>query len=122
MVKYFMKEKKYTKIRNDIILIAIILIIVGALFLIYFINRSNGKKALIYHDDELVLELDLNNNGEYFINGDISSMTIVVYDGKIAVKESGCLNQICVNTGSIMYTNEVISCLPNHIIIKIKED
>lgn len=122
MVKYFMKEKKYTKIRNDIILIAIILVIVGALFLVYFLNRSNGKRALIYHDSELILEVDLNTDREYIVKGDISSMIIVVNDGGIFVKESGCPNQTCVNEGSIMYSNEVIACLPNHIYIKIKED
>ncbi len=117
-----MKEKKYIKIRNDIILIAIILTIALAFFLIYFFNRKDGKKALIYHDDELILEVDLKKDNEYSINGDISNMIIVVNNGKIAVKESGCQNQICVNTGSIMYTNEVITCLPNHIYIRINED
>ena len=80
------------------------------MFLVYFLNRSNGKRALIYHDSELILEVDLNTDREYIVKGDISSMIIVVNDGGIFVKESGCPNQTCVNEGSIMYTNEVIAC------------
>ena len=49
-------------------------------------------------------------------------MIIIVNEGKIHVEYSGCSNQICVNEGEKEYENEVITCLPNHIIIKICEE
>lgn len=110
------------KRRNDIILIASILLISLILFFIFVFNKDKGKVAYIYHNDEVIMKLDLNNDQEVKVTGDVSDMIIIVNNGKIHVEYSGCSNQICVNEGEKELSNEVITCLPNHIIIKICEE
>ena len=110
------------KRRNDIILIISILLISLILFFFFSFNKAKGRIAYIYHNEEIIMRLDLNIDKEVKVTGDISDMIIIVNEGKIHVEYSGCSNQICVNEGEKEYENEVITCLPNHIIIKICEE
>ena len=110
------------RLRNDLILLASILLIGVILFIFWKINAKNhGKTAIVYHGEEIVLELDLYKNQEVTVDGDISKVVIVVNYGKVYVKESGCLNQICVHMGEKSLENETITCLPNRITIVIRD-
>lgn len=108
---------KKHKIEIIIVVLLLLLSIVG--IVIFYLTSFSGKKALVYHNDDIILEVDLDVDKEYHISGDISEMTIIVKDNKLWVSYSGCENQICVHSKSISQTNESITCLPNKIFIKI---
>ena len=123
------------KIRNDIILIGSILLISLIVFLIFKLNSTDDNlKALVYYDNELILEVDLDNdsyiihnnelvnkenNNEYIIKGRESELTIIVDDNGIKVIDSGCSDRVCVNQGYISSSNRTITCLPNKVYIKL---
>jgi hypothetical protein len=108
------------RLRNDLILILFVLILGFGLFIGWYLNtRNKGKTAIVYHKDEVVAELDLYKNQTITVEGDISSVVIVVNYGKIWVKESGCPNHICIEMGKKSHENETITCLPNQIYIVI---
>lgn len=115
-----MKVKISMKKRNDLILIGVILVISLVSLLVFFLTRSNGKKAIIYYDGEVIKEVNLNKDQEFEVEGLISNVLISIKDGRIAIIESGCSNKICINTGYIEYSNENIVCLPNKISIVIE--
>ena len=109
------------RLKNDLFLILALLSICLIIFMVWVFNpKKEGKKALVYHNEELIMSIDLYKNQTVYVEGDVSSMTIVVNYGKIYVKESGCYNQICVHMGEKSMENETITCLPNHITIIIK--
>ena len=109
------------KRRNDIILIAFILTGIIALFVFFFVrvNSDEIPYVNIYHGDELLYSVPLEKNDKIEIDGDVSKMVIVIQNGKVHVDYSGCDNQICIHEGEKSYINEMITCLPNKVYIRI---
>ena len=109
------------KRRNDIILIGILIIGIVSLFIFNLFRENNTDLPYvnIYHEDKILYSVPLEQNKEIVVNGDISEMTIIIKNGKVWVKESGCENQICVHEGEKSHMNDTITCLPNKIYIKI---
>ena len=109
------------KRRNDIILILFILAGIVSLFIFVFLWNESGDIPYvnIYHQDKVLYSVPLEKNDTIVVQGDVSEMTIVIKNGRAHVKESGCDNQICVHEGEKSNYNEMITCLPNKIYIRI---
>ena len=110
--------------RNTIFFLIILFLIICIGFLIqkYYFGKS-GTSAIIEQDGETVAELDLNKDTELFLNdGNGGSNTITVHNGQISVTEANCPDLVCVRTGAISETGEVIACLPHKLIITISSD
>lgn len=108
------------KIRNDIILIGSILSLAIISFIILFsCSSSDNIKALVYYDNEIILEIDLNVDDEYTVEGKVSKIVILVENKKLSVIESKCSDRICINQGSISRVNQTITCLPNEVYIRL---
>ncbi len=109
------------KRRNDIILIIFLMASIVALFVFFFIRMSSTETPYvnIYHNEELLYSVPLEKNDTIEVNGDVSKMKIIIKNGKVHVDYSGCDNQICVHEGEKSHFNDVITCLPNRIYIRI---
>lgn len=111
----------FLKRRNDIILIIILLAGIIALFVFSFVrNNSDGVPYVnIYKEDKILYSVPLEKNDVIEVDGEISNMVIVIKNGRVHVEYSGCDNQICVHEGEKSHENEMITCLPNKIYIRI---
>lgn len=110
--------------RNTILFLIILFLIIGIGFLIqkHYFGKS-GTYAIIEQDGETVAELDLTKDTELVLNdGNGGSNTITVHSGQISVSEANCPDLVCVRTGAISQTGEVIACLPHKLIITISSD
>ena len=110
--------------RNTVLFLIILFLIIGIGFLIqrYYFGKS-GISAIIEQDGETISELDLSKDTELVLDdGNGGSNTITVKNGKIAVTDANCPDLVCVHTGSISQTGEVIACLPHKLIITISEE
>lgn len=110
--------------RNTIFFLIILFLIICIGFLIqkYYFGKS-GTRAIIEQDGETVAELDLNKDTELFLNDENGgSNTITVHNGQISVTKANCPDLVCVRTGAISETGEVIACLPHKLIITISSD
>lgn len=108
------------KFRNDIILIGALLIIaIMSIIILFSCSSSDDLKAVVYYDDQIVLEIDLSVDDEYVVSGKISDIKILVANKKLSVIDSKCSDRICINQGSISMANQTITCLPNEIYIKL---
>ena len=97
------------------------------LFLIFILNlipKNNNKLAKVYHDNKLVLEIDLTKKekNEYFVKGDKGTIKIVTKYGKIKVEQENSKYHLCSKQGYIENTYETIICLPNKVVIKIESN
>lgn len=103
--------------------ILLIVVICSGLFIQKFFFGRAGATAIIEQDGETISELDLSKDTELVLDdGNGGSNTITVKDGKIAVTEANCPDLVCVHTGAISQTGEVIACLPHKLIITISEE
>lgn len=110
------------KLRNDIILIASLLLVAVITLVVVLVSRSrNNLVAKVYVQDQIVETIDLSKkeDKEYVIDGLKGKVYIHTHDGAIAVRESNCPHQDCVHMGYIKETNRPIICAYNAVYIII---
>lgn len=108
--------------RTDIVIIAVILLVSLASWIIYFhLVKDISVKAEIYYYSELVetVELDRGEERTFSIPQNPKVVFHLDEDGGIAFIASDCPDKVCVNTGRIHRVGEYAACLPNGIVLKI---
>lgn len=78
-------------------------------------KQKNGFAEIILGEKTIAL-LPLNKDMIY--NIDEVQMKVEIRDGRVRIKESDCLNQVCVKQG---WTNNLpLICLPNKVAVIVK--
>ena len=106
--------------KNDVILIAALLMLGGALALFLLFTRQMGGRVLVQVDGETVMELPLSEDTRTVLGEDGHSNTLVVENGAVRVVEADCPDQVCVRHGAVRYAGESIVCLPHRLIVTIE--
>ncbi|MFZ2631510.1 MAG: NusG domain II-containing protein [Desulfosalsimonadaceae bacterium] len=124
MVKPAIRDDFYKLNGFDVVLIAAVICISLGLFLFtraglnWRIAGGTGTEGFVYNNGKLLKKLDLNQNSRFpLLNG---KMLIEIQNGQIRVVESDCPQQVCINAGWINTPGQVITCLPNRILIEIE--
>ncbi len=110
--------------------IALILTIIAVNILILAYGTLNtvdkGKKiAYIYSDNRLVGEYTLTDDykTEFVVESESGgSNKIHIEDGYVWIEEATCPDKICLHQGKISNDGEVIVCLPNRLMVQIKDN
>lgn len=105
--------------KRDFISISVISIILIISLIIYFATNKKSNIAHVYLENEQILEISLDKNGIYEVEGKISKLQIEVKDGKIGIIENECYDKTCIKMGFINDSSRTIICVPNGIIIKV---
>ncbi len=104
--------------RNTWILIAVILILAGAFYLLNrYVLQEDGAAALVTVDDKEIGRYSLSEDQTVTLNG--GTNTLVIRDGCADVTDADCPDQICVNQKKISRNGESIICLPNKLVVSI---
>ena len=103
--------------KRDIILIASILAIAIALFLIVELTKEEGAGVTVKVDGVKVAEYSLSANGAYPLNG--GTNILVIENGKAYLTDANCPDKLCVHQGKISMTGETITCLPNKLTVSV---
>lgn len=103
--------------KRDIILIASILAVAIALFLIVELTKEEGAGVVVKVDGVEVAEYSLSKNGTYPLNG--GTNILVIENGRAYLSDANCPDKLCVHQGKISRTGEVITCLPNKLTVTV---
>lgn len=107
----------------EILIICIIVILSVFLFLLFKILGHDGKTAVITIDSEVINTINLETEKDMILKlKGHENIIIEVKDGKIRVLSSDCPDKICVKRGFISKAGESIICLPNKLIIEIRDN
>lgn len=108
--------------KKELILILAILAVSGLLSVIFYIqNQKAAKQVLVTVDGETVALLDLNQDTDLIIDGYGGSTDhLIIKDGYASITEASCPDKVCVRTGKIHKTGELIVCLPNRVVVSIE--
>ena len=110
-------------LRNDLILIGSLLIVaILSLVLVLSLRKKNNLQAKVFVQNEVVEVIDLSKKEEkdYYVKGLKTMVHIYTKNGGIAIVESGCPHQDCVNMGYVYETNRPIICAYNAVYIVIE--
>jgi hypothetical protein len=82
------------------------------------IGTPRGLTAEVRKDGQVVLVLDLTQDGEYPLPGH-PGINFVVKDGAAAFAQSDCPDRICINTGFLYRPGHTAVCLPNRVSLTV---
>ena len=108
------------RIKNDLVLILILLTVALSAFFIIESLREDGVSVRVTVNGELAAEYSLSRDGEYVLNG--GTNILVISNGKAYVMEASCPDGLCINQGKISLSGERIVCLPNRVMIEVIGD
>ncbi len=105
--------------KKDFLLIIVVIIIISIMFIFTNMTKEKGDTAEVYYEDKLILQIDLNIDKEYTVQGFLGDVVIEVKDKKVRVKKENSPQHICSKEGFISDSSKALICLPNKIVIKI---
>lgn len=109
------------KTRTWILLFAALAVVCVTLSLFFFRAGDASRYAEVYSDGELVLTLDLQIDGTYYVGTAERWNNLTVENGKLSVSEASCPSQDCVRHPP-SDSGAPIVCLPNRMVIKFVEN
>lgn len=113
-------KKNGRKIKNDIILVSVLLSIILFAILGILLFRESGNTVKVTIDGEIFGEYSLNDNKTIEIKSDRGTNLLVIKDGKAYVENASCPDGICSSHKPISYGGESIICLPNKVVVFIE--
>lgn len=106
--------------RNDLLLLAGILLAVAVFALVYTLTRKEGGYAAVIQNGTETARYSLSEEQEIPIaDGETVTNLLVIRDGKAYMAEATCPDQICVEHRPVSKAGETIVCLPHELVIKI---
>lgn len=106
--------------RNDAILIAVLLLLGGALAVFLRLTRQDGGYVSVQVDGEQLMELPLSADTQVVLGSGEHTNTLAIENGVARVVEATCPDRICVNQGAVRYEGESIVCLPHKLVITVE--
>ena len=107
-------------IRNDVILIAVLLAIAFAAWGVITLCRTSGEYAVIVIDGVDNGRYPLDTDIEVTIKtGDEHYNTLVIKNGSASIIAADCPDKLCVKQRKVSKAGETITCLPHRLVIRI---
>lgn len=110
--------------KNDIIMIAVIVIIALAAFAginLYGEHNTKDAQAVVTIDGDVYGTYPLAEDATVKIESEDGGFNLlVIEDGAASVEEASCPDKICVRHKPIDKTGETLVCLPNKVVVEIQ--
>ncbi len=101
--------------KGDFIIIAVVVLIAVGIWLFPFGRGARATKVEIYSDGKLSYTHSM--DGEF--EEEVSGCTVKLSNGEASISSATCPDKVCVHTGAISKSGEIIVCVPNRVSVKI---
>ena len=108
------------KIKNDLWLIAILLLVIAVAALCLFLFRTEGNTVTILLDGEIYGEYPLDVDRRVEVRVGEAFNVIVIENGEVRVSEASCPDGICAAHRPVHFNGQSIICLPNDVVVEIR--
>ncbi len=116
-------QKKH-KIRNDIILIAAILLIAAIGSTVFILLQKDGTTVIVTVDKELYGKYSVFENKVVEIKSENGTNVLTIKDGEAYISEASCPGfppeKRCSNQHPISKKGQSIICAPNKVVVSIE--
>ena len=112
-------EKKH-KLKNDILLIAAVVLIAAIATVAFFIFREEGAYAVVSINGEEYGRYPLSKDTVVDISTEYGYNQLTVSEGKARITDADCPDSICVHSLPISFDFDTISCRPHFLVVSIE--
>lgn len=115
-------KKGKSRLRNDVLLIAALLLLSAVGIVYLFVFRPGGDTVKVTVDGELYGTYSLSEpRTEEIRTGDDGGQInrLIIRDGKAHMEDATCPDGICVSHRPIFRNGESIVCLPNRVVVTV---
>ncbi len=110
---------KHLTAGDKILLVTLVVLTLSGFWLTHLL-RDRGVYADIMVENRHVATLDLLQDRELTVQGQLGPVSIKIHDGKVSVISSPCRQKICEKTGPVFRAGDIIVCLPSKLVIQIR--
>lgn len=107
------------KHKNDILLIAGVLVLALGVWIFTSLTREAGAEVVLSIDGEEVMRLPLGEDRELVIGEGEHTNTLVIENGEAWVSAASCPDHVCINQGRVSLDGQTIVCLPNKLVVSV---
>lgn len=108
------------KHKNDILLIALVLVLALGVWAYTLFTRVPGGEAVVSIGGEETMRLPLNVDAQIVLGEGEHSNTLVIKNGQAAIVEASCPDHVCIDQGWVNFSGQTIVCLPNKLVVSIE--
>jgi len=106
--------------KNDLILIAVIVLICIGILAYMNLSKKEGSKVEITVNGEVYDTLTLQEDTEYTVYGDNGEYnTFIIQEGYVNMIDASCPDRLCVKQNEIHFNHQTITCLPNKVVLEV---
>ena len=109
-----MKMKKM----DLILVLTVIIFAIGGFLLYSVLGQKEAGRVVVEVAGEVYGEYNLRDNQEILIN---ETNILIIENNEVNMYEANCPDQICVKHVPISKNGETIVCLPNKVVVTVKE-
>jgi hypothetical protein len=89
------------------------------LYVRYWQAPVQGETAQIQVGTDKKMDVSLDIDRQFDIQGPLGTSIIEIHDGKIRFVNSPCRGKQCIHSGWLQHSGDFAACLPNHISVTI---
>ena len=89
-----------------------------ALFFMFGLQPA-GQSVQVMQDGEIVYRAPLGRDAEAELHGPLGVTRLSIRDGQAQITSSPCPYKICISMGAVSRRDEIIACVPNHLLVKV---
>jgi hypothetical protein len=103
----------------DKVLITTLLVLSVASYPLVQRLSTAGQAVRIEVDGTVYTTVQLHNEQQLAVPGPLGTTQVLIQDGQAAITASPCRAKICVQTGPIEQSGQMIVCVPNKVVVRI---
>ncbi len=108
--------------RADVVIVAGVLALASLLWILSRMGTATGTSAIVTTPEKQET-VALSRNTRWSVGGkDGIVVTLEVNDGRIRFVQSGCPDQICVQSGWLSQAGQTAACLPAGVAVRVAGD
>jgi len=86
------------------------------------VQAGEGLVAVVQNSEGVRQVLALGEDQRLTVTGELGTNVFEVRGGSVRCVESDCSNQVCVNTGWVASSGQMIVCLPHELTVQVVRD
>lgn len=113
---------KLNQFKKGDFIIFLTIIVVAITCMIPFRKIQNDNLICeISVDNKIIHSFKLNNNFKQVIeiNENKKNCTIIIENNCVWFSKSNCPDKVCIKSGKLTHSNQIVACVPNKVIVKI---